>query len=58
MGGSSSPEGKNEMPKFRYQFPAFEDTLRDTAPDIILLVLFNLIFFAAAYYSFTRYDAR
>lgn len=58
MGGSSSPEGKNEMPKFRYQFPAFEDTLRDTAPDIILLVLFNLIFFAAAYFSFTRYDAR
>lgn len=58
MGGSSSPEGKNEMPKFRYRFPAFEDTLRDTAPDIVLLVLFNLIFFAAAYFSFTRYDAR
>jgi len=58
MGGSSSPEGKNEVPKFRYQFPAFEETLKSTAPDIVLLVLFNLIFFAAAYYSFIRYDVR
>jgi ABC-type transport system involved in multi-copper enzyme maturation permease subunit len=58
MGGDSSPEGKIDFPKFRYQFPAFEETLKDTAPDIVLLILFNLIFFAAAYYSFTRYDVR
>ena len=38
--------------------PAFEETLAATAPDVILLVLFNLIFFAAAYYSFIRYDVR
>ncbi len=58
MGGSSSPEGKIDYPKFRYQFPAFEETLRATAPDILLLVFFNLLFFAAAYVSFTRYDVR
>jgi len=29
-----------------------------TAPDILLLVLFNLVFFAAAYFSFARYDVR
>jgi ABC-type transport system involved in multi-copper enzyme maturation permease subunit len=58
MGGDSSPEGKIDFPKFPYQFPAFEETLKDTAPDIVLLILFNLIFFAAAYYSFTRYDVR
>jgi ABC-type transport system involved in multi-copper enzyme maturation permease subunit len=58
MGGSSSPEGKIEYPKFRYQLPAFEETLKGAVPDILLLILFNLIFFAAAYYSFTRYDVR
>lgn len=58
MGGDSSPEGKIDYPKFRYAFPAYEDTLRATAPDVILLVLFNLIFFSAAYFSFTRYDVR
>ncbi|MEN6312181.1 MAG: ABC transporter permease subunit [Acidobacteriota bacterium] len=58
MGGDSRPDGKIDFPKFRYQFPSFEQTLKDTVPDIILLVLFNLIFFAAAYYSFIRYDVR
>jgi ABC-type transport system involved in multi-copper enzyme maturation permease subunit len=58
MGGDTRPGGKIEYPKFRYVFPAFDKTLKDTAPDVILLVLFNLIFFAAAYYSFIRYDVR
>ncbi len=58
MGGDSRPSEKIEYPKFRYAFPAYEDTLRATVPDIILLVLFNLIFFSAAYFSFTRYDVR
>jgi len=58
MGGDSLPNGKIDYPKFRYMFPAYEDTLRAAAPDVILLVLFNLIFFSAAYFSFTRYDVR
>ena len=58
FGGDTRPEGKIDYPKFRYEFPGFEDTLKSTAPDLILLVLFNLIFFAAAYYSFIRYDVR
>lgn len=58
MGGDMRPEGKIDYPKFRYEFPGFAETLKSTAPDIILLVLFNLIFFAAAYYSFIRYDVR
>ena len=57
-GGDTLPEGKVDYPAFRYKFPSFAETLKDTAPDIVLLVLFNLIFFAAAYYSFARYDAR
>jgi hypothetical protein len=58
MGGDTRPEGKIDYPKFRYEFPGFAETLKSTAPDLILLVLFNLIFFAAAYYSFIRYDVR
>jgi ABC-type transport system involved in multi-copper enzyme maturation permease subunit len=58
LGGSSLPSQKVDYPQFRYRFPSFEETLKDTAPDIVLLVLFNLIFFAAAYYSFIRYDVR
>ncbi len=58
MGGASSPEGKIDYPKFRYQFPAFEETLRAAAPDLVLLIFFNLIFFAAAYVSFGGYDVR
>jgi hypothetical protein len=58
MGGTSLPSRKYNSPNYRYRFLAFEQTLRATAPDIILLVLFNLIFFTAAYYSFARYDVR
>jgi len=58
IGGSSFPSEKIDYPKFRYEFLTLEKTLQDTAPDIILLVLFNLIFFATAYFSFTRYDVR
>ncbi len=58
MGGSSFLSEKIDYPKFRYALPAFEETLRATAPDIVLLIVFNLIFFTAAYFSFTRYDVR
>jgi ABC-type transport system involved in multi-copper enzyme maturation permease subunit len=58
MGGSSLPDQKVDYPKFRYRFPPFDETLRATAPDILLLVFYSLIFFAAAYVSFTRYDVR
>jgi ABC-type transport system involved in multi-copper enzyme maturation permease subunit len=58
MAGSFFPGGKIDYPKYQYRLLTFEETLRATAPDIILLLLFNLIFFTAAYYSFTRYDVR
>jgi ABC-type transport system involved in multi-copper enzyme maturation permease subunit len=56
--GSSRDDDKVDYPQFRYAFPRLEETLRATAPDILLLVFFNLLFFAAAYVSFTRYDVR
>ncbi len=57
-GGNSREDDKIVYPQFRYAFPRIEETLRATAPDILLLVFFNLLFFAAAYVSFTRYDVR
>ncbi len=58
MGGSSRDTAQADFPKFRYAFPGFEETLRATATDVLLLVLFNLVFFVAGYFSFIRYDVR
>ena len=57
-GGDTEENPQFVYPEYRYKFLSFGDTLSRTAPDIVLLVIFNLIFFAAAYYSFTRYDVR
>ncbi len=53
-----SGEEKTVYPAFSTRFLRYDETLARTAPDLLLLVLYNLIFFAAAYYSFTRYDVR
>lgn len=58
LGGSSRSPDAADYPKFHYAFPAFEETLRKTAPDLVLLVFFNLVFFIAGYISFIRYDVR
>jgi ABC-type transport system involved in multi-copper enzyme maturation permease subunit len=58
MGGDTVQNERIVYPEFRYKFLSFGDTLSRTAPDILLLAIYNLIFFAAAYYSFTRYDVR
>jgi ABC-type transport system involved in multi-copper enzyme maturation permease subunit len=58
MGGSSGQKDKIDYPQFRYAFLPLDETFRAAAPDILLLVFFNLLFFAAAYVSFTRYDVR
>lgn len=57
MGGFTT-EQEPSYPEFRYRFLSFGETLSRTAPDILLLVLFNLVFFAFAYFSFARYDVR
>jgi ABC-type transport system involved in multi-copper enzyme maturation permease subunit len=58
LGGNSREQGKIDFPQFRYAFAPLDETIRTTATDLLLLVFFNLIFFAAAYVSFTRYDVR
>ena len=48
---------KEPVPQLHYQPASLDKALRREWPDILLL-FFNLVFFAAAYFSFTRYDVR
>jgi len=57
-GGGGPGAYQTTYPEYRYQFLKLDATLSRTAPDLLLLVLYNLIFFAAAYFSFARYDVR
>ena len=46
------------VPKFREQDVALGQSLKSAIWDIGLLALYNLVFFAAAFVSFLRYDVR
>ncbi len=46
------------VPQLNYAHINFKKTLRYIWIDMMLLVLYNLIFFAAAYVAFLRYDVR
>jgi ABC-type transport system involved in multi-copper enzyme maturation permease subunit len=45
-------------PVFTYAARAEEDIVRNILPDIVLLLLFNVVFFAGAFVVFLRYDPR
>lgn len=47
-----------ELPSFSYVPMQLNDVLGSSLIDIGLLVLFNLIFFTAAYLGFMKYDVR
>ncbi|MEM7354460.1 MAG: ABC transporter permease subunit [Acidobacteriota bacterium] len=47
-----------ELPAFEYAPPSTASVVRDTAPDLALLALYNLLFFAGAFVAFLRYDVR
>lgn len=47
-----------ELPKFDYKYPGIGESLSHAIPDISLLLLFNILFFAGAYFSFLKYDLR
>jgi ABC-2 type transport system permease protein len=46
------------IPRFSYSSSALSDALQAEWVDILLLLLFNVIFFAAGYVSFLKYDVR
>jgi ABC-type transport system involved in multi-copper enzyme maturation permease subunit len=55
---SHMPVDFDTVPKFQEQDLALGQSLKLAIWDIGLLVLFNLVFFAASYVSFLRYDVR
>jgi hypothetical protein len=55
---SHEPVDFNTMPKFQERDLALSQSLKLAIWDIGLLVLFNLVFFAASFVSFLRYDVR
>ena len=55
---SHKPVDFDTVPKFQERDPRLGESLRWAIWDIGLLVLFNLVFFAAAFVSFLRYDVR
>jgi len=55
---SHNPVDFDTVPKFQERDLALGESLQLAIWDIGLLVLFNLVFFAAAFVSFLRYDVR
>jgi ABC-type transport system involved in multi-copper enzyme maturation permease subunit len=55
---SKRPVNFESVPKFQERDLAFGQSLKLAIWDIGLLALFNLVFFAAAFVSFLRYDVR
>jgi ABC-type transport system involved in multi-copper enzyme maturation permease subunit len=48
----------SELPAFDFHRESLDRCLANALPDIGLLILFNLIFFAGAFVAFQRYDLR
>lgn len=48
----------SELPKFVFNPVSFPQSLFNSLIDIILLLLFNSLFFSAAYFKFLKYDLR
>jgi ABC-type transport system involved in multi-copper enzyme maturation permease subunit len=55
---SHNPVDFSSVPKFKERDIALGQSLRLAIWDVGLLVLFNLVFFAASFVSFLRYDVR
>jgi ABC-type transport system involved in multi-copper enzyme maturation permease subunit len=52
------PIDVNEVPAFSYTPPTLQDTLPHAIRRLGMLAVFNLVFFAAAFTAFVRYDVR
>ncbi|MCH8246893.1 MAG: ABC transporter permease [Bacteroidetes bacterium] len=47
-----------ELPAFTYEPPDVSDAIGASLPDLGLLLLFNIVFFAGAFVAFLKYDVR
>ena len=48
----------NEVPRFRFRPPTLAERGAGAAASVVILLLYNLLFFLGAFYSFRRYDVR
>ncbi len=55
---SNKPVEYNEIPVFMYDPPGIRDTIHDTLPDVMILMLWNIFLFAGSFFAFVRYDVR
>ena len=53
-----SPIDLSDMPVFQYRQKPFREVIESVMFDSALIVLFSLLFFTGAYFSFLRYDVR
>jgi ABC-type transport system involved in multi-copper enzyme maturation permease subunit len=54
----NTPVDVSDMPRFQYRQEALKDRFGGTIRFFVVLIIFNLIFFTAAYFSFIKYDVR
>jgi ABC-2 type transport system permease protein len=52
------PIDTRELPQFRYEPPPASEAFGSSLPDLAILLVFNLVFFAGAFVAFLRYDVR
>ncbi len=55
---SNSPVDVSDMPRFQYTDERLLDRIEGVLPFLTALIIFNILFFSAAYFSFIRYDVR
>lgn len=55
---SNSPVDVSDMPRFQYTDERLLDRFEGILPFLTVLLIFNILFFSAAYFSFIRYDVR
>jgi ABC-type transport system involved in multi-copper enzyme maturation permease subunit len=58
IGISNAADPRAPAPVFAYVQTPEDSIVRDVLPDVVLLVLFNLILFAGAFVAFLGYDVR
>ncbi len=58
MDVSNSPVDVSDMPRFQYTHERLLDRIEGILPFLTVLIIFNILFFSAAFFSFIRYDVR
>ncbi len=54
----NSPVDVSDMPRFQYIDERLLDRIEGVLPFLTALIVFNILFFSAAFFSFVRYDVR